>query len=223
MKGALGTGIVGALVAFGVACPLAGAPPVVVSERIEAVPRGGNAKISATVPPGAIVASARVYFKAADEKYDYYIEMRKASEGQYWAVLPVAKPETKEAIYRVAVTDAKGIEGSTSMYKVPVKGDQTPALADEEKRCAKNLVIGVTVEAAPFQPPGWECIGVVSGITVQGELKPNEDCRRLLAVPIAPVIAAGVAAIASGAVITTEATAPVSPSRPPAVTTSPKR
>lgn len=211
--------ILGTVVAFlGGACPLAGATPVIVSERIEAMPKGGNARISATVPPGAIVASARVYFKAAEEKNDYYMEMRKAGEGQYWAVLPVPKPETKEAIYRVAVTDAKGIEGSTSMYKVPVKGDQTPGLNDEEKRYAKNLVIGVTVAGALFQPPGWECTGVVSGITVQGELKPNEDCRRLLGVPIAPVVAASAAAIGSGAIITTGGLTPVSPSRPLAIT-----
>ncbi len=186
----------------------------VTSDKIEGIPKGGNARITATVG-GTAVASARVYFRAEQEKHDYYLEMRRASDGQYWAVTPVPKSETKTALYRVVFKNPDGVESSTPLYSVPVSDKVSVKLNDDETRYAKNLVIGQTEQDVPFLPPGWECTGVISGITVQGELKPNELCRGTpwLVWAAVPVL------LGSGAVIVNPVpNEPVSPSRPPAAT-----
>ncbi len=207
--------LIGALVAP--SGGLLGAGPQISSEKITGIPRSGNARITASVPPGTAVSSARVYFRAEQEKTEYYLEMRAADGGQYWAILPRAASETKNGVYRIAVKDADGVEGSTPLRTVAVSGSTKSELTEEEKRYANNLVIGQTEPNVPGLPPGWECIGVISIITAAGELKPNADCRIAALIPPGVWVAAG--AVAAGAVIVSTSSDggdPVSPSRPAA-------
>ncbi len=191
------------------------APLQVASPRISAVPAGGNARITASVPPGSTVSSARVYFNAEDEKVEYYLEMVRGDAGSFWAVLPIPKSETKAVQYRVVLRDAEGKESAVPRERVPVSSSSDPPLTEAEQRYAKNLVIGITDSSVPLLPEGFECYGVVSAINVRGELIPNEVCRKTI-IPPALWVGAGTAAAVAGAVIVRGGgdKLPVSPSRP---------
>jgi hypothetical protein len=80
------------------------------------------------------------------------------------------------------VKSADGRESSTEQVDVPVSGNCLVSLLGEEKRYASNLVVGVTKSGQPLAPPdGFLCKDIVSVITVNGEMKSAEDCRKLLA------------------------------------------
>ncbi len=190
-------------------------PMQVTSERIPGVPKGGNARITASVPPQTSVSAARVYFNAEGKTPEYYLEMVRGDAGSFWAVLPIPKSETKKVQYRILFRDAEGKDTWLPRETVPVD-DTKFDLTDTEIRYAKNLVIGVTDPDVELLPDGWECYGVVSSINVVGELKPNEVCRSVI-IPPALWVAGGTALTAVGAVILTdddEPKKPVSPSRP---------
>ena len=187
----------------------------VTSERIPGIPKGGNARITASVPPGTSVSAARVYFNAEGETPEYYLEMVRGDAGSFWAILPIPKSETKKAQYRILFRDAEGADTWLPRETVPVDNTKVE-LTETEIRYAKNLVIGVTDPNVDLLPEGWECYGVVSSINVIGELKPNEVCRSVI-IPPALWVAGGTALTAVGAVILTddpEPKKPVSPSRP---------
>lgn len=190
-------------------------PMQVTSERIPGVPKGGNARITASVPPSTSVSAARVYFNAEGKAPEYYLEMVRGDAGSFWAILPIPKSETKKVQYRILFRDAEGKDTWLPRETVPVD-DTKFDLTDTEIRYAKNLVIGVTDPDVELLPDGWECYGVVSSINVVGELKPNEVCRSVI-IPPALWVAGGTALTAVGAVILTdddEPKKPVSPSRP---------
>src|SRR6476661_7239325 len=43
-------------------------------------------KVTSAVAPGA--TSAKVYFKAAGQQSEYYVDMRRAADGSMWAFIP---------------------------------------------------------------------------------------------------------------------------------------
>lgn len=188
----------------------------VTHQALSGIPKGGNARIAASVPPDTTVSSARVYFNAEGKAPEYYLEMVRGEGGAFWAVLPIPKSQTKKAEYRLVFRDAEGKETVLPRVTVPVDSSK-PSLSDAELRYAKNLVIGVTDPKVELLPDGWECYGVVSSINVQGELKPNELCR-MTVIPPALWVGAGTAAAAVGAVVVSSSDdgpkQPVSPSRP---------
>lgn len=186
------------------------------SEKLENIPAGGNARITASVPPGSTVSAARVYFNAEGKTPEYYLEMVRADGGSFWAMLPVPKSETKNVQYRVVMADGASKLTQGPQETVPVKGKAKTEPTEAEMRYARNLVIGVTDPQAPLLPEGFECIGVVSSINIRGELKPNEVCRTVV-IPPALWVGAGTAAAAVGIVVASDdekPKQPVSPSRP---------
>lgn len=186
------------------------------SEKLENVPAGGNALVTASVPPGSTVSAARVYFNAEGKKPEYYLEMVRNPDGSFWAMLPVPKSETKKVQYRVVLADGDGKTTQTPQETVPVKGKAKVEPTEVEMRYARNLVIGVTDPEAQLLPEGFECIGVVSSINIRGELKPNEVCRTVI-IPPAVWVGAGTAAAAVGIIVVSDddkPKQPVSPSRP---------
>ena len=194
----------------------AAAPIVVTPEPLEAIPSGGNARIVARVPPGSTVSAARVYFNAEGKKPEYFLEMVRGDAGLFWAMLPVPKPETKKAQYRIVISDGEGKPWQVPQATVPVKGSEKSKPTDAEMRYARNLVIGVTDASAPLLPEGWECIGVVSSINVRGELKPNEVCRTVV-VPPAVWVTAGAAAATVGIIVANDPEPPPDVDPPPPV------
>ena len=206
----------------------AAGPPKIAHEQVTCVPADGNARITANVTSSSPVISARVYFHSnVKTSGDYYLELRQGEAGGYWAVLPYPLPETTAVEYRIVVKDADGQEAKTEKYTVPTSSSCVVTLTCDETRYANNLVIGLTSDSQSPIPDGFKCKGVVSKITVAGELKPNEECRKALAaIKIPPVvwIVGGAAAATGEALIVSNNTdckcEPISTARPTALSPS---
>jgi hypothetical protein len=141
----------------------------------------GHARIAARVIGATPPQTVRVYFRAADQPTEYYIEMLKGSGDAYWAVLPAAAEGTTGIIYRIVARDAAGTETSTATISTPVAaGCQAPVLTGAEKSFASNIAIGLTTDAQTGVPAGFRCTGIQSVIGTNGTLRPNEDCRQVL-------------------------------------------
>jgi hypothetical protein len=145
------------------------------------VSRDANAVVAASVTPDAVWSSVRLYFRRAFATDFYYVEMRSAGDGAYWAALPLVGKETTDVEYYVAVRDAEARESA-----VPVEfGSVDPAcsvqLTDDQARYAQNLVVGETIpEQRNAAVDGFQCGGVISRILSTGELVPDEHCRQEL-------------------------------------------
>ena len=161
------------------------------------IPSKGNARI--VVPAAGAATSVRVYYHAVGREGDgdYYEEMRRGPAGDFWAMLPVPKKDTTAVSYRIQTLDADGHTLSSTPVQVPVTENCPPVVpTKDEEKFAANLVIGQTVDKQTTVPPGFECDGIVSKITVAGDLKSNDECRK----PVAAWIAGGAALIAGGLV-----------------------
>jgi hypothetical protein len=145
------------------------------------------------------VRSARVYFKATGAT-EYYVDMQGTTQGGYSAILPQLDPTTSSFTYRVVTTDASGAQTTTPVMTASASASCAPAnLSASDQRYASNLVLGLTAEGQSAVPPGFTCKGIVSEITVRGELKPNDECRRVLAAAAAGAGAAGAGAAGAAA------------------------
>jgi hypothetical protein len=123
--------------------------------------------------------SVRVYYHAVGTPEEYYEEMRLNPGGGYWEMLPIPKGDTKGIIYRIQETDADGKVLSSLEAPVPVT-NTCPLVVptSDESKFANNLVIGQTADKQTTVPPGFKCDGIVSKITVAGDLKSNDECRK---------------------------------------------
>jgi len=191
--------------------------PKLQHEPLTCAPASGNARILVNVTTSTSIESVRCYFRAANKQGEYYIELRRGDDGLHWGVLPIPTSQTTQIQYRLVVKDADGRESVVDPLTVPTTLKCSVLLTDDESKYARNLVIGQTLPNQSTVPPGFECTGIVSEINVAGELRPNDECRKL-PVPFW-VAAAGAAAAGGGAVIVSNTGGggpgiPVSPSRP---------
>jgi hypothetical protein len=136
-------------------------------------------KIASGVPSTA--TSAKAYFKAAGQQSEYYVDMRRAADGSMWAFIPSPLDSTPSFTYRVISMDVKNVQTSSQLFTAINAACNLPALTAAEQRVASNMVIGMTVPGQPVVPTGFQCRGVVSYITVGGEMRPNDECRRIAA------------------------------------------
>jgi hypothetical protein len=169
-----------------------GLSPIVCASPAEPV------KVSATVPASA--TSARIYFKAEGQTAEYYSDMRRGPNGSMWGFIPAPEATTTSFTYRVVSSDAKTSQ-SSSMLIASVLGACPPqALTTTEQMAASAMVLGLTNDSQSAVPPGFQCKGIVSLITANGELRPNDECRRVLAgLPAQPGAAAAGTSGATGA------------------------
>ena len=150
------------------------------------------------------VQTARVYFKATGAT-EYYVDMQKTMEGGYSAVLPQIEPKTSSFTYRVVTIDANGAQTSSPLMTANASSSCPSAnMSASDQRYASNLVLGLVADGQSAVPPGFTCKGIVSQITARGELKPNDECRRVLA---AALPGAGAAAGTAGSAATGAAAA----------------
>lgn len=161
-------------------------------------------KVVSHVP--ANTASAKVYFKAEGQKIEYYVSMRRAADQSMWAFMPAPELTTKSFTYRVVSTDKNGVQVSSPLL-TEMTSLSCPAQirTSEEERVASNMVIGMTAPGQSVVPPGFLCRGIVSYIAVNGEMRPNYECRSLAAMNT-PATGAG-ATGAGGAATSGTATA----------------
>lgn len=146
--------------------------------------------------------SARVYFKAEGQTAEYYLDMRHGENGSWFAFMPMPEAATHAIVYRVVPTDDKGLQSSSAALTTNVAAACAPQnLTADEQRIALNLAVGLTSDSQSPVPTGFQCRGVVSYITASGKLKPNNECRRILAAAAGGAGAGAGGAAAGGATI----------------------
>jgi hypothetical protein len=144
-------------------------------------PTRGNSVISLSTVPESGWSSVRTYFRKAGTPDFYYVEMRSAGSGRYWAALPRPEESTATVEVQMAVRDVEGKETRAPVQQVPVTTACLLNLTAEQNGYAQNLVIGETAAGQAGQVVnGFTCDGVISRIDTKGELKPDESCRRVL-------------------------------------------
>jgi hypothetical protein len=137
-------------------------------------------RVTAIVPASAV--SGQVFFKAEGFTNEYYVDMRKAPDGTMWAYLPAPAPSTKSFTYRVVTLDATGKRAASPLMTLKTS-PSCPAtgVASNERAAQTAIVVGLTSNSQPIVPVGFLCTDIVSYITVSGEMRNNDECRRLLA------------------------------------------
>jgi len=157
-------------------------------------PANGNGKVVAKVTSRNALASARIYFRsnAHAAEPEYFLEMRRSGT-DVWAALPIPVVETTSIRYSIVVRDSEDQEARTAEQSISVRPECPLVLSEDEKRYAANLIVGMTAANQNSAPRGFACNGVVSQLTVGGNLVPNEDCARLVAAAAANPSAVGTA------------------------------
>jgi len=144
-------------------------------------PSGGNSVLALSTTPESGWSSVRTYFRRAGSADFYYVEMRSAGLGKYWAALPRPEDATTVVEVQMAVRDAEGKETRAPLQKLPVTTSCSLILTPEQDRFAQNLVVGETARGQAGQViSGFRCDGVISRIEATGALRPDESCRRVL-------------------------------------------
>jgi hypothetical protein len=172
-------------------------------QKLTCIPGDAQAKLLCNVTPLTSIASVRVYFHSLAYKDDYFVEMRRDAGDGFFAILPWADTKiTKGVTYRIVGKSVEGAEFSTEQANVPVSSNCPVSLSDNEKTYASHLVLGLTKSGQPSAPPeGFLCKDIDSVITAKGEMKPAEDCRKLLAALLPG--AAGASAVGAAAGVST--------------------
>ncbi len=145
---------------------------------------------------------ARVLFRAEETtcpRSEYYVDMRRGADGNFWALLPVVAQGTNRLSYRVW---ARGKDGAERVTEVKaVKADAAcaiPSWTPEEQAFAQNMAIGLTRDDQNVEPCGFLSNGVARVITADGRMIANQACAATLAAAAAAGTAAGVGAAAAG-------------------------
>jgi hypothetical protein len=127
------------------------------------------------------VQTARVYFKATGAT-EYYVDMQRTLEGGYSAILPQLEPTTTSFTYRVVTIDTSGAQTSSPLMTASASASCPVAdLSASDQRYASNLVLGLVADGQSAVPAGFTCKGIVYVITARGDMKSNDECRRVLA------------------------------------------
>jgi len=165
------------------------AAPVITVMAPSCLPPQANGVVTATVQPATGLSSVRAYFRKGGSPDFYYLEMRAATGGAYWVVLPRPEEATKVVEYQIAVRDGDNRETRSDMQKVDVVASCKPVLTADQNRAAQNLVVGEMIADQKGKSVlGFLCPGIVSRIDAKGEMRNDEYCRKAV---IAQTAAAG--------------------------------
>jgi hypothetical protein len=160
---------------------LTGAPDIFTLTVPNCAPSRGNSVLAVSTTPESCWSSVRTYFRKAGSTDFYYVEMRSAGLGKYWAALPRPEDATTVVEVQMAVRDAEGKETRAPLQKLPVTTSCSLILTPEQDRFAQNLVVGETARSQAGEVvSGFRCDGVISRIEASGALRPDESCRRVL-------------------------------------------
>ena len=158
-------------------------------EPLRCVPARGNAKVVATFKLPDSVTSARVYFRLDGQGSDYFLEMRRGDQDRYWALLPQVEDSAAALVYRVVARDGAGNSATTPAIRAGVSVGCPVGLSEEERRAARNIVLGLTEPGQNQNPVGFGCEGIVGQISPSGELRNVTPCS---------VVAGGKTAVPAG-------------------------
>lgn len=129
------------------------------------------AQLTATIQPGQLVQSGRVYFRAAQHPDFYYVEM--VGEGDLFsAVLPMPSPDTESVVYYIEAVDMDFNNAQTP--------EANPEVSDSEA-CEKrdpaaayyqgenpDIVVGAVTAGASSIPLGFQASGITGFISASG-------------------------------------------------------
>ncbi len=176
------------VVSLSVAGWVSAASPSVTQNQLACVSHGTNARIIAHVEGHP--ASVRVYFRqSGDTCGDYYVDMRRSAQDPtlYSAVLPMVTPDATSITYQVKVMGVGAKEIVAEPMSATVSSNcKAPPLSGDDLRAARAIALGLTKPTQHAAPCHFKCDGVMSVITASGELKPNDECRLILAGKIKP-------------------------------------
>jgi hypothetical protein len=157
------------------------AAPVITVMAPGCLPPKGNGIVTAMVQPPTGLGSVRVYFRKAGSPDFYYLEMRSAGNGTYWAALPRPEEGTKIVEYQVAAQDSQGKETRSTLQKVDVLSSCKPVLTPDQSTAAQNLVVGeTTLDQHNRSVLGFLCPGIISRIDFNGQIRSDEYCRQTI-------------------------------------------
>jgi hypothetical protein len=130
-------------------------------------------------------ASVRVYFHAIGQTCgEYYVDMRRDPKdlALYTAIMPIPALDADVVMYQIRAKGATGPETAIAPVAATVRKEcTTPALSAADMQAAQSIVLGLTQPNQKPTPCKFACNGVTNYITAAGDMKPNEECRLLLA------------------------------------------
>jgi len=160
------------------------AAPAITHTPLACLSAETNARIVAHVEGQP--SSVRVYFHAIGQTScgEYYVDMRRDAKDPtlYTAVLPIPTLEADVVMYQIRAKVSGGNETAIAPVAATVRKDcALPPLAGADLQAAQSLVLGLTQPSQKPVPCRFLCKGITNYITAAGEMKPNEECRLLLA------------------------------------------
>jgi hypothetical protein len=185
------------------------AAPTITHTPLACLSAETNARITAHVEGQP--SSVRVYFHAIGQTScgEYYVDMRRDARDPtlYTAILPIPTPDADVVMYQIRAKVSGGAETAIAPVAATIRKECTlPALAGPDLQAAQSIVLGFTQASQKPVPCRFRCNGLTNYITAAGEMKPNEECRLLLAGlagkgPALPWYRTPAAEIAAGAVV----------------------
>lgn len=141
------------------------------------------AKITAHVDGAP--SSVRVYFHAIGQSCgEYYVDMHRDAKDPslYSAIMPIPTADADVVMYQIRAKAAGGAETAIAPVAATIRKECTlPPLSAADVQAAQSIVLGLTQPSQKPIPCKFRCNGVTYYITAAGDLKPNEECRLLLA------------------------------------------
>jgi len=172
--------------AFLVAVPSLSAAPTITHTPLACLSSTTNTKITARVEGQP--TSVRVYFHAIGQTSatcgEYYVEMHRDSKDPalYGAIMPIPAPDADVVMYQIRAKSNGGNETAIAPVAATVRKDcVAPALSAADLQAAQSIVLGLTSPSQKPVPCKFLCNGITHYITASGDMKPNEECRLLLA------------------------------------------
>jgi hypothetical protein len=127
--------------------------------------------LNATIEPGEIVQSSRVYFRAEQYPDFYYVEMEGTGDA-FTAVLPIPSPDTERIVYYIEAVDIDFNSAQTP--------EADPEVADSDS-CERrdpaaayftgenpDIVVGAVTAGVPAVPLGFQASGITGFISATG-------------------------------------------------------
>ena len=130
-------------------------------------------------------ASVRVYFHAIGQTCgEYYVDMRRDPKDPtlYTGIMPIPEVDADVVMYQIRAKGVTGPETGIAPVAATVRKECTsPALNAADLQAAQSIVLGLTQPNQKPIPCKFVCKGITNYITSAGDMKPNEECRLLLA------------------------------------------
>jgi hypothetical protein len=160
------------------------AAPTITHTPLACLSPDTNTKITAHVDGQP--SSVRVYFHAIGQTScgEYYVDMRHNDKDPtlYTAILPIPTPDADVVMYQIRVKANGGPETAIAPVAATVRKECTvPPLSAADVQAAQSIVLGLTQPSQKPVPCKFVCKGITNYITAAGDMKPNEECRLLLA------------------------------------------